>query len=63
MNNIKQGGTNTPQKPKGHVDFKSAFYFQKPVNFCVCYHLFNLPKGVDGHKFFMDNYQYVKFRF
>ena len=31
MNNIKQGGSNAPQKPKGHVDFKSAFYFQTPV--------------------------------
>ena len=31
MNDIKQGGSNTPQKPKGHVDFKSAFYFQTPV--------------------------------
>jgi hypothetical protein len=31
MNDIKQGGSSTPQKPKGHVDFKSAFYFQTPV--------------------------------
>jgi hypothetical protein len=30
MNDIKQGGS-TPHKPKGHVDFKSAFYFQTPV--------------------------------
>jgi len=28
MDNIKQGGSN---KPKGHVDFKSAFYFQTPI--------------------------------
>ena len=28
MKNIKQGGSS---KPKGHVDFKSAFYFQTPV--------------------------------
>ena len=28
MNDIKQGGSS---KPKGHVDFKSAFYFQTPV--------------------------------
>ena len=26
-----QGGSSTAQKPKGHVDFKSAFYFQTPV--------------------------------
>ena len=25
---MKQGGSSTP---KGHVDFKSAFYFQTPV--------------------------------
>ena len=31
MNDIKQGGSNTLPKPKGHVDFKSAFYFQTPV--------------------------------
>ena len=31
MKDIKQGGSSTPQKPKGHVDFKSAFYFQTPV--------------------------------
>ena len=31
MNDIKQGGSSTPQKPKGHVDFISAFYFQTPV--------------------------------
>ena len=31
MNDIKQGGSDTPKKPKGHVDFKSAFYFQTPV--------------------------------
>lgn len=31
MNNIKQGGSNTLPKPKGHVDFKSAFYFQTPI--------------------------------
>jgi len=29
MNNIKQGGSNKPDK--NHVDFKSAFYFQTPV--------------------------------
>ena len=28
MNDIKQGGSS---KPKGHVDFKSAFYFQTPI--------------------------------
>ena len=28
MNNIKQGGSN---KPKGHVDFKSEFFFQTPI--------------------------------
>ena len=28
---MKQGGSSTPQKPKGHVDFKSAFYFQTPI--------------------------------
>ena len=26
-----QGGSGTPPKPKGHVDFKSSFYFQTPV--------------------------------
>ena len=26
-----QGGSSTAQKPKGHVDFQSAFYFQTPV--------------------------------
>jgi uncharacterized protein (TIGR02466 family) len=31
MNDIKQGGSSTLPKPKGHVDFKSAFYFQTPV--------------------------------
>ena len=31
MKNIKQGGSSTPQKPEGHVDFKSAFYFQTPI--------------------------------
>ena len=31
MNNIKQGGSSTTQQPKGHVNFKSAFYFQTPV--------------------------------
>ena len=31
MKNIKQGGSSTPQKPEGHVDFKSAFYFQTPL--------------------------------
>ena len=31
MNDIQQGGSNTLLKPKEHVDFKSAFYFQTPV--------------------------------
>ena len=31
MNNIKQGGSSTLQKPKGHVDFSSHFYFQTPI--------------------------------
>ena len=31
MNDIKQGGSSTKPKPKGHVDFKSAFYFQTPL--------------------------------
>ena len=31
MKNIKQGGSSTPQKPEGHVDFQSAFYFQTPI--------------------------------
>ena len=31
MNDIKQGGSSTSQKPEGHVDFKSAFYFQTPI--------------------------------
>ena len=32
MKNIKQGGSGSNlQKPKGHVDFKSAFYFHTPV--------------------------------
>ena len=26
-----QGGSGASPKPKGHVDFKSAFYFQTPV--------------------------------
>ena len=26
-----QGGSSTAQKPEGHVDFKSAFYFQTPI--------------------------------
>ena len=26
-----QGGSGTPPKPKGHVDFQSAFYFQTPI--------------------------------
>ena len=26
-----QGGSSTPKKPEGHVDFKSAFYFQTPL--------------------------------
>ena len=28
---MEQGGSSTPKKPKGHVDFKSAFYFQTPL--------------------------------
>ena len=31
MNNIKQGGSGTTPKPIGHVDFKSACYFQTPL--------------------------------
>ena len=31
MKNIKQGGSSTPQKPEGHVNFQSAFYFQTPI--------------------------------
>ena len=28
---MEQGGSSTPQKPKGHVDFQSAFHFQTPL--------------------------------